>query len=191
MRRYYFPLLAGALIFMSIFLPNFVPCWSNALANTMYVTGIHLVNMRREPNMESGIINRARSGEPINILKQEGGWSFIRTPRGEEGWVLSTLLTEAKPLAEQLETLASKAEEQSRLISQLSEENASLKKYVRLFEITDEELKHLKDRNVRLKNQEDQIWAAVGASILILGWIVGLITRAFPWRKRSGYRYVD
>ena len=175
---------------MSIFPADFFPGRSHALANTLYVTAIHWINMRREPNMGSGIVGRARSGEPIDILAQQGGWYRIRTPKGEEGWVAATLLTEAKPLAERLVTLTAKAEEQSRMIDHLSRENASLKKYIRLFETTDEELKHLRNQNIRLKDQEDQIWAAIGAGILIFGWIIGLITRVFPWRRRSRYRYM-
>lgn len=189
MRRYIFPLLTGVLGIMFIFLSLFFPYQSNALANTMYIAAIHWINMRHEPNMGSTIIARARSGEPIKILNQQGGWFFIRTPKGEEGWVATTLLTEAKPLAEQLETLTRKAKEQSILIAQLSRENASLKRYIRLFELTDEELKRIRDKNFRLKNQQDQIWAAIGASILVFGWIVGLLTRGFSWRKRSRYRY--
>lgn len=190
MRRDFFPFFTGVLVVMSIFLPDFFPGRSNAAARTMYVTAIHLINLRGGPNMGSGVVGRIRSGEPIKILEQDGGWYHIRTLKGEDGWVATTLLTEAKPLAERLETLTGKAGEQSRLISQLTQENTSLKKYVRLLEISDKELKFLRDTNFRLKNRQNQIWAAIGASILIFGWFVGLVTRVFSWRKRSRYRYV-
>ncbi|MEW6379529.1 MAG: TIGR04211 family SH3 domain-containing protein [bacterium] len=186
MPRYRFLLLLTAAAFMSIvFLSQ-----SNAAAKTMYVSAIHMINMRSEPEMSSRIVARARSGEPITVVSQKGGWYYIRTPQGEEGWVAQSLLTNKKPLAEQLEILTIEADKQARLIAQLSQENKSLKKYVRLFELTEGELKQIRNKNYRLKNRQDQMWAAFGAGILLFGWFIGLITRGFSWKKKSGYRYM-
>ncbi|MEW5803403.1 MAG: SH3 domain-containing protein [bacterium] len=188
MRNSFFPLLTSVFIITTFF--HSFPGHSEALTSTMYVTAIHWINMRSEPNMGSEIIARAKSGEPIKILDQKGGWCYIRTPKGEEGWSVTTLLTKEKPLEERFDILTRRAEEQSRLIAKLGKENATLKKYIQSFKITDDELKHLRETNSRLKSRKEHIWAAFGAALLLLGWIVGMITRAFPWRKRARYRYV-
>jgi len=182
--RYLFPLLAAVGIWIIFF------SQSTAAAKIMYVSTVHVINMRTDPDMKSRIVGQARSGEPISVISQQGGWCYIRTSQGEEGWVVRSLLTDKKPLAEQLQALSQKAEEQGRLIEQLKEENSSLKKYVHLFELTEAELKQVRNKNLRLKNRQDQIWAAIGAGILLFGWLLGLITRGFSWRRRSGYRYL-
>lgn len=182
--KYFFPLLICMLLTPVLLLTR-----SNALANTMYVAETNWANIRSGPSVENRIICLIRSGEPLEILSEEEGWYYVRTPKNEEGWIAKSLLTDKKPVTEQLEALTNKAEEQSALIDKLSEENNSLKKYVRLSENNEMELKRLRNENLRLKNRQDQVWAAVGAGILFLGWIIGLITGGFYRKGKSKYRY--
>lgn len=184
--KYFFPLFICILLISNLLLPR-----SNALAKSMmYVAETNWVNVRSGPSVENRIIAMVKSGQPIEVLGQEEDWYYVRTPKNEEGWMAKSLLTEQKPLAEQLEILTRKTEEQSRLVAKLSEENNSLKEYVKLFESNEIELKRLRNENLRLKNRQDQFWAAVGAGILFLGWIIGLITGTFYRKGKSKYRYV-
>lgn len=160
-----------------------------AFAKTMYVIEMNWVNVRSGPTMEHKIVDRIKSGAAVKVLGQEEGWYYIQTSQGEEGWVVKSLLKEEKPLTEQVDALTQKAEEQSHLIANLTEENNSLKKHAQVSESNLAELKRLKDENFRLKNHQELLWAALGAGILFIGWILGLITGSFYRRGKPKYRY--
>ncbi|MEW5800977.1 MAG: TIGR04211 family SH3 domain-containing protein [bacterium] len=162
---------------------------SDGMATTMYVTETTWVKVTSGPGNNYKVVARVRSGDAVTVIEQEGSWYHVRTAQDEEGWIMASLLTENKPLAEQVNSLASKTTEQSRLIDQLTEENQSLKKYSQMFENSAEELKRLKDENRRLKDHQDILWIGVGAGILFIGWIIGLITGGFYRKGRSKYRY--
>ena len=184
MLKYYFPLFI-----CMVTIPIILLAQPKASAKTMYVIEINWVNVRSGPTMEHKILTRVKSGDALKILGQDEEWYYVLTPKGEEGWVVKSLLKEEKPLTEQLDVLTKKAEEQSDLIAGLTEENNSLKKYAQLSENNQAELKRLKNENLRLKNHQDLLWAAVGAGILLIGWIIGLITGSFYRKGKSKYRY--
>lgn len=184
MLKYYFPLF---IFILSI--PIILFAQPNVSAKTMYVIEINWVNVRSGPTMEYKIITRVKSGDALKILDQEEGWYYVLTPKGDEGWVVKSLLKEEKPLTEQLSILSKKAGKQSDLIASLTEENNSLKKYAQLSESNQSELKRLKNENLRLKNHQDLLWAGVGAGILFIGWIIGLITGSFYRKSKSKYHY--
>ncbi|MEW6379711.1 MAG: TIGR04211 family SH3 domain-containing protein [bacterium] len=161
----------------------------NGMAKTMYVTETTWVKVNNGPGSEYKVIARVRTGDPVTVLGQEGTWYHIRTAADEEGWIMSSLLNEGRPLTEQVTALASKTKEQSLVIAQLSEENKSLKKYAQLFENSAQELRRLKQENLRLKDRQDLLWIGVGAGILSVGWIIGLITGSFYRKGRAKYRY--
>lgn len=162
---------------------------TDGMAKTMYVTEATWVKVNSGPGIEYKVIARVRSGDPVTIIGQEGTWYHIRTSKDEDGWMMAPFLTEGKPLTDQVNALSSKTTEQSRLITQLTEENKSLKKYAHLSEGSAAELKHLKDENLRLKDHQDILWVGVGAAILFIGWVIGMITGSFYRRGRSKYRY--
>ncbi|MCL6582328.1 MAG: TIGR04211 family SH3 domain-containing protein [bacterium] len=162
---------------------------SDGAAKTMYVTETTWVKVNSGPGSEYKVIARVKTGDPVTVLGQEGGWYHIRTAADEEGWIMSSLLTEGKPLTDQVNALATKTQEQSKLIAQLSEENKSLKKYAQMFENSAVELNRLKEENLRLKDRHDLLWLGVGAGILSIGWIIGLITGSFYRRGKAKYRY--
>ena len=184
MMKYCFPVYIFILI-----LPVILLDCPDVSAKTMYVIEINWVNIRSGPTMEHKILTRVKSGDALKILDENEEWYYVLTPRGEEGWVIKSLLKEEKPLTEQLSVLTEKAEKQSNLIAGLTEENNSLKKYARLSESNQTELKRLKNENLRLKNHQDLLWAAVGAGILFIGWVIGVITGSFYRKGRSKYHY--
>jgi len=161
----------------------------DGIAKTMYVTEVTWVKVNSGPGIEYKVIARVRSGDPVTIIGREGTWYHIRTSQDEDGWMLAPFLTEGKPLTEQVNALSSKTTEQSKLITKLTEENKSLKKYAHLSESSAAELKHFKDENLRLKDHQDILWVGVGAGILFIGWVIGMITGSFYRRGRSKYRY--
>ncbi len=163
--------------------------FSEASSKVMYVIETNWVNVRSGSSMEYRIVTRVKSGDSVTILGEEGEWFFVSTSKKDEGWVLKSLLKDEKPLAEQLTALKNKTQKQSLLIANLTEENNSLKNYAEVSEKNQEELKRFKQENARLKNYQDLLWAAVGAGILFMGWIMGLITGSFYKKGKSQYRY--
>jgi uncharacterized protein YgiM (DUF1202 family) len=161
----------------------------DGMAKTMYVTETSWVKINGGPSTQYKVIARVRSGDPVTIIGQEGTWFHIRTAQDEDGWIMAPLLTEQKPLTAEVDTLSSKTTEQGRLITQLTEENKSLRKYAQQFESSSAEIKHLRDENVRLKGHQNLLWVGVGAGILFIGWLIGMITGSFYRRGRSKYRY--
>jgi len=184
MLKYYFSLF----IFV-LGIPVILFAQPNVSAKTMYVIEMNWVNVRSGPTMEHKILTRVKSGDALKILDQDEKWYYVRTSKGDEGWVTKSLLKAEKPFTEQLSILSKKAQEQSDLIGALTEENHSLKKYAQLSENDQSELKRLKNENLRLKNHQDLLWAGVGAGILFVGWIIGLITGSFYRKSKSKYNY--
>ena len=184
MSKYFSPVFIFTLTLSIVFLTRLA-----GMAKTMFVTEATWVKVNSGPGTEYKVIARVRSGDPVTVIGQEGTWCRIRTAQDEDGWIMGNLLTEGKPLTEQVNSLAGKTTEQSKLISQLTEENKSLKKYAQMFDSSTAELKHLREENLSLKDHEKLLWIGVGAGILFAGWIIGLITGSFYRRGRSKYRY--
>ncbi|MCK5647875.1 MAG: TIGR04211 family SH3 domain-containing protein [Gammaproteobacteria bacterium] len=61
-------------------------------AKVQYVSDELVINMRSGKGNSFKIIKIVKSGTPLTILKQESGYTRVRTPQGAEGWVLSRFL---------------------------------------------------------------------------------------------------
>ena len=48
-----------------------------------------VVNMRKNPSEKSEVVSQALFAEKVAFFQEEGKWSFISTPDGYLGWVLS------------------------------------------------------------------------------------------------------
>lgn len=112
---------------------------SGAWATRVYVTDVIKITVRTGPSTEHRIIAMLSTGEPVEILENQGDWSRVRvlTPKrkGLEGWVLSRYLMNRKPweetakslekeataLRERLEVLNRRLQEQTQRANELSE----------------------------------------------------------------------
>lgn len=154
-----------------------------------WVSGERKLNLRRGASTEYKIIGSVTSDEPVTVLGSENGWTHVRLESGREGWIpggylssdappavrLEQLEVEARTLRERLETTEDQAE-------RLGRENGDFKKTdtaqrERIAELTTEnhELRAL----VRWRE-----WVT-GASILVIGMIVGAILGRSSRNKRS------
>lgn len=172
------------LIFLSLLVSS-----SLQAARTKYVTESTWMNIRSGPIMDSKVVGRVKSGDALEILKEEEGWSYVRTASGTEGWMVSSLLKEEKPAFLQMAEITRTTEEQSQLLVKLTKENEILKQHVQTSQKEQEELKRLQNENKQLKDRQKLIWVALGAGILLLGWVLGLITSRLSGRGRNKYRY--
>jgi hypothetical protein len=59
----------------------------------LVVVGIKSANVRQGPGKEHSVVGRVKAGQQIELLSQDGDWSYIKTIDGSvEGFVASRLL---------------------------------------------------------------------------------------------------
>ena len=152
-----------------------------------YVTDQFRISLRRGPSTENKILKFLPSGYPVEILENQEGWSLVRSTEGEQdsvkGWVLSRYLITRHPWEKQTQSLL---QENAILKKKLAGfENgwkAALKqetdKYAKLkaaHDASQKTIQKLKKENERLKfSQRDRLFI-LGAVVLFLGLISGLI----------------
>jgi SH3 domain protein len=108
-----------------------LPCL--AWAETRYITENQDVLIRGGKGNEFKILAIKKAHAPVELLRDEGDYSYIRTEGGIEGWVLSRYLTRDLPgpliidkLNAELEKLRQANTNVSREFQQLQEQNKSL-----------------------------------------------------------------
>lgn len=90
--------------------------------STRYVSDRLSINLRRGPGNEYRITELLRAGARIEVLEQtEEGWSRVRTAGGEEGYVLTRLLSDTPAARERLAAMRER-------VARLEETNAELEK---------------------------------------------------------------
>ncbi|MDY6942087.1 MAG: TIGR04211 family SH3 domain-containing protein [Pseudomonadota bacterium] len=77
---------------------------SNAWAATRYVSDQLEITLRSGASNQHRILKMLDSGMALQVLEQnDTGWSKVRTPRGDEGWVLSRYLMNGPSARSRLE----------------------------------------------------------------------------------------
>jgi SH3 domain protein len=91
--------------------------WSDTVwADRAYVTDSFEITYRTGPGTNHKIIRMISSGQSVEVVREEGEWSLVKLPGGdEEGWVVSRYLisrlpweVQAKALQEEAATLRAK-----------------------------------------------------------------------------------
>lgn len=190
-----------------------------------YVSDELSVNMRRGAGYNFGISELVKAGTQVAVLSRGGGWTKIRTPKGETGFVLSRFLTNTPAARDRLQGMQARVEqleqtnqdlkqelakalggaeelgklkreliaENKRLKSELTEikraasnavklrdENQHFRKKILAMESEIEGLRH---ENKALQSRRDGM--KVGAFILVVGIVLGLLLPLFRRRKRN------
>jgi len=94
---------------------------------TRYVTDVNKITMRTGQGLDHKILAIVKSGEKVEIIKQDEAWTMIRRSDGKEGWVLSRFLSSKKPNRLILENLKIKYETLSVQSASFQKENTELK----------------------------------------------------------------
>ena len=68
-----------------------------AAAEKMYVSDRLEVVVRSGSSPKYRVISVVKADQEVEIIKYEGDYAFIKTPRGKEGWVLKRFLTSETP----------------------------------------------------------------------------------------------
>ncbi|MFC1869091.1 TIGR04211 family SH3 domain-containing protein [Thermodesulfobacteriota bacterium] len=78
-------------------------------ASKVYVTDNFRISLRRGPSIENKILKFLPSGQPVEVLEAQEGWSRVRPMEPDqdsiEGWVLSRYLMSRLPWANQTRSL--------------------------------------------------------------------------------------
>ncbi len=158
-------------------------------ADASWVSGEVKLNLRRGASTEYKIIGSVSSHQPVTVLGSENGWTHVRLEDGRDGWIPGGYLSSDPPPAirvSQLETetktLRSRLEKAEDEAERLTAENQS-------FETADTEQR---ERIAQLTTENHEFRALVrwrewvtGASILVIGMIVGAILSRGSRSKRS------
>lgn len=154
-----------------------------------WVSGERKLNLRRGASTEYKIIGSVSSDQPVTVLGSENGWTHVRLENGREGYIPGGYLSSNPPpavRAEQLETeartLRERLEKTEDQAERLSAENET-------FKTSDTEQR---ERIAELTTENHELRALVrwrewvtGASILVVGMIVGAILGRSSRNKRS------
>lgn len=79
-----------------------------SLADDAYVTDSFKVTLRTGPSTENKIISMISSGQPVEVLESENGWSLVRLKDNsvdKEGWILSRYLMKRRPWRAEVKSL--------------------------------------------------------------------------------------
>lgn len=199
----------------------------NAAAATRYISDELSVNMRRGPSTSYGINDLLKAGTQVQTLDESNGWTKIRTPGGEQGYVLTRFLSSQPAARNRIEKIATEHEklvkenkalhaelaealngskELGKLKSQLVSENKALKaqlekikqvsanamqinqqnqQYRKKLLVLESKVERLQSQNKALQSRREGM--KIGALILIVGIIVGLIVPLFRRRRKGSW----
>ena len=96
-------------------------------AETMYVSDVLKVTVRRGPSTEYKVIDIAESGQRVEILERADDWSLVRMDNEKEGYVMTRYLIPGPTHKILFEQLRSKQNAMAQQSASLVEENTKLK----------------------------------------------------------------
>jgi SH3 domain protein len=99
---------------------------ADTYAETMYVKDVQ-ITLRMGPKNRRKIIQLLDSGTKVEVLKPDvSGWTYVRAPNGNEGWVLSQYLVEERPKRFAAEVLEKELSDLNERINTLEAEKQTL-----------------------------------------------------------------
>lgn len=81
-----------------------------ATAETLYVDDTLRIGVRPEPDIHVASTTIVASGTALEVLEKRAGYTRVRTPNGQQGWVKSAYLTAQRASRASTETLQQKIE---------------------------------------------------------------------------------
>ncbi|MEP0074188.1 MAG: TIGR04211 family SH3 domain-containing protein [Marinomonas sp.] len=124
-------LLAGLLLSTSVY------------AETVYVSDIQFVAIREGQENSTRAVERGlKSGTPLEILEKSEGYSRVRTPSGNEGWVADYFLSEDTVTRDKM----------SALQNQVNQVTESRNDIANTLQVSQQKIQELIQENTELKN---------------------------------------
>lgn len=92
MRKYFNPQIYIFILMVAAYLPP-----AGASTETRYVTDQVTVAIREEKKPDAAVKGIIRTGADVSVIETSGEYLRIRTPAGEEGWVLARYMVPERP----------------------------------------------------------------------------------------------
>jgi SH3 domain protein len=158
---------AALCLLLMMFLVQAGPAPASASDNQLYVAGDLAVSLRSSPNVRSKLLAELRSGAKLDLLKEEGDWTQVRTAEGKTGWIMKRYVTATLPAAQQFEEYKAKSQE---LIAKADRMEAVLAAH-------EQEKKGLADALAAARRERDEVTKDYEALKADAGDVVGLEAR--------------
>ncbi len=189
-------------------------------AEERWVTDRGEFTLRSGKSTSNKIIRMLKSGTRVELIQtdSESGYSLVRMPTGQEGWVVSRYLLKGPPALVRLPQL----EKDLGRVAQLSDERQALQSEVRLLSSDNKKLSselerikkvsanavkldsentklrenlgssrsrisQLEEDNRKLASKATRQWFLVGAGVLVMGLLLGLIIPRLKVRNKSSW----
>lgn len=133
--------------------------------------------MRTGPTTGHKIIGVLKTGDAMELQREDGDYYVVKLSNGRRGYVLKTFLTREAPPQRRLVELEKRVQEQEQELKRLRSENARLvadSKKIRTDAASQTQLLHrLQQERADVTRDNRITWFMAGAGVLLVGWIMG------------------
>jgi hypothetical protein len=158
-----------------------------------WVRGEVRVNYRTSASPNATPLGVLNTGEGVGVIERKGGWARILVGESSIGWLPESYLDAEPPPHEHVALLKEQVAELQKNLDESEREAASLRGQVAEASgqeaERDIELRRLRDENRDLQAGERWPYMVMGAGILAIGFVVGLIFRGGGRRSSARLRY--
>lgn len=166
------------------------------LGKSLYVKDTSEALLRAGPSLANKILVILKPGQEVSLVREEGDYYVVATPKGTRGYVLKYLMTDRNSAAVQsqepeektqqrIQELETQTQEQEKELVALREERGRLedaKKQAEVMASRQAELvSQLQTHQSTAQSQEAIHWFLSGAGVLLTGVVLGWI-----WGARGG-----
>lgn len=121
---------------------------ATAHSATVYISDIQFVAIREGLDNSTRAVERGlKSGTPLDILDKNDGYTKVRTPNGNEGWVADYFLSEKTVTRSQINTLQARLDETIQRRVDISDE----------LKTSEEKIKALNDKNTLMQEENNEL----------------------------------
>ena len=115
---------------------------------TVYISDIQFVAIREGLDNSTRAVERGlKSGPPLEVLEQSEGYTKVRTPSGNEGWVADYFLSEDMVSRDQLDALQTR----------LNKSNETRTEIANALNLSQQKIQSLNNINTNLQNENQQL----------------------------------
>lgn len=121
---------------------------ATAHSATVYISDVQFVAIREGLDNSTRAVERGlKSGTPLDVIEQNDGYTKVRTPSGNEGWVADYFLSEDMVTRDQLDTLRTR----------LSKSTESRTEIVDTLKASQQKIQELSNTNTSLNNENKSL----------------------------------
>jgi len=158
-----------------------------APAHAEWVRGEVTLNVRTGPGPDRKIIASISTGDRVTVLENGDGWTLVRIQDGQEGWIPGGFLGDEAPAAVRLERTETELKALQERLDSTSKETNELRTNSGTLTATNRTLAAENER-LDLENRDLKAGARwpewiTGASILVMGMLVGAILQTWTTRR--------